>query len=233
MKLSKYQTSDRGKSSSNLGVLMKKSAALCVISAALVGGCAYNVAPTTAPAVNVYSSYESKIPGSWVLVIDPSTEFQREIKPSTYVCSAHKYPFSSGDTIKSSISQTMGNIFEEVISRSSAPTSEELAKNSLAGVVIVRLDSFQPRLACQQGFWSASCSATADMSFGVEVNGPNGRMLGTSVGSSKTHDGDAGGACGDAANVFAEAYRLSLKDSLERMAERVANAPKLRGKSEN
>ena len=210
---------------------MKNAALYAIGLATLVTGCAYNVAPTTAPAVNVYSSYDSKIPGTWVLVVDPSTEFQREIKPSTYVCSAHKYPFGSGDTIKSSITQTMENVFEEIVMRSAAPTSEEIKQNSLAGVVIVRLDSFQPRLACQQGFWSASCSATADMSFGVEINGVDGRLLGTSVGSSKTHDGDAGGACGDAANVFAEAYRLALKDSLERMAERVANAPKLRGKT--
>lgn len=210
---------------------MKNSALFALGLAILVTGCAYNVAPTTAPAVNVYSSYDSKIPGTWVLVVDPSTEFQREIKPSTYVCSAHKYPFGSVDTIKSSITQTMGNVFEEIITRSAAPTAEEIKQNSLAGVVIVRLDSFQPRLACQQGFWSASCSATADMSFGVEINGAEGRLLGTSVGSSKTYDGDAGVACGEAANVFAEAYRLALKDSLERMAERVANAPKLRGKS--
>ncbi len=213
---------------------MKSAMSLCCLTIAVaLSGCAYNVAPTAAPAVNVYSSYDSKIAGTWVLVVDPSAEFQREIKPSTYVCSAHKYPFSAGDTIKSSITQTMGNVFHEVVTRSSAPTAEEIKANSLAGVVIVRLDSFQPRLACQQGFWSATCTATADLSFGIEVNGPDGRMLGTSVGSSKTFDGDAGGACGDAANVFAEAYRLALKDSLERMAERVANAPKLRGKSDN
>ena len=99
---------------------------------------------------------------------------------------------------------------------------------NVSGTIIVRLDSFQPRLACQMGFWSGTCTATADISFGVEVSGPSGRLLGTSIGASKTHDGDSGGACGDAANVFAEAYRLALRDALERMAERISNAPRLR-----
>lgn len=199
-----------------------------VVTVSALSACAYNVQPTSAPAVNVYSSYDSKIPGTWTLVVDPSVEFQREIKPSTYVCSAHKYPFSSGDTIKASVTQTIQNVFEEVSVRTAAPSQEEMRANGISGTIIIRLDSFQPRLACQMGFWSGSCTATADIAFGVEITGPGGRLLGTSVGSSKSSDGDSGGACGDAANVFAEAYRLALRDSLERMGERISNAPKLR-----
>lgn len=208
---------------------MKLSAVIAVAICGFLGGCAYNIAPTNAPAVNVYSSYDSKIPGTWVLVVDPSVEFSRDIKPSTYICQAHKYPFSTGDSIKASVTQTLTNVFEELAIRPSSPSAEEMRSQNWRGVIVIRLDSFQPRLACQQGFWSATCSATADLSFGLEVNGPDGRLLGTSVGSSKTADGDSGAYCGDAANVFSEAYRLALRDALERLAEKVSNTQRLRG----
>jgi hypothetical protein len=161
-------------------------------------------------------------------VVDPSTEFRREIKPATYVCSAHTYPFESGDTMRASIMNSLDGVFEETLVRTHTPTMEEMRSENIAGVVVIRLDSFMPRLACQMGFWSGTCTATADLSFGIEISGPGGRLLGTSVGSSKTTDGDSGGACGDAANVFAEAYRLALRDALERMAERISNSPRVR-----
>lgn len=203
-------------------------AAAALSLALLLVGCAHEIAPTTAPAVNVYSSYDSRIPGTWIVVVDSGTRFHREIKPSTYICSAHSYPFDSGDTIRASVIQTLQSVFDDASERTSHPSHDEMARQDFAGVILVRLESFQPRLACHQGFWSATCTATTDISLGVEVNGPRGRLLGTSVGSSKTFDGDAGAACGDAANVFAESYRLALRDALERLAERVSNAPRLR-----
>lgn len=207
---------------------MRLLPAAAVAVSLVLSACTYNVKPTSAPAVNIYSSYDDKIAGRWAVIVDPGTEFRRDIKPSTYVCSAHTYPFESGTTMKASVMNTLSNVFEETVVRTSTPSAEEMASGELAGVVLVRLDNFQPRLACQMGFWSGTCTATADISFGLEVSGPEGRLFGTSVGSSKTTDGDAGGACGDAANVFSEAYRLALRDALERMAERLSNAQKIR-----
>ena len=82
-----------------------------VLSAAFLSSCSYSVAPTAAPAVNVYSSYDTKIQGRWALVIDKgTTEFNTVVKPSSNACSAHKYPLSSGDTISQSIKKTMANV---------------------------------------------------------------------------------------------------------------------------
>jgi len=37
-----------------------------------LSGCAYNVQPMSAKPVNIYSSYEEKIPGKFVVVVDDS-----------------------------------------------------------------------------------------------------------------------------------------------------------------
>jgi hypothetical protein len=191
-------------------------------------GCAHAVAPTKAAPVNIYSDFDEKVPGAWIIIIDPSVEFSREVKPSTYVCSAHSYPLSSGDTIRDSLKTMFDRIVEEPIYRSQAPDAAELASTGARGVAVVRLDGFTPRLACQQGFWSGTCAATVEMTFGFEAKNAEGRLMGTSVGSEKTYDGDSGAMCGDASNILAEAYRLSLKDSLERLAERISNARRMR-----
>jgi hypothetical protein len=179
--------------------------------------------------VNIYSDYDTKVPGAWIVVIDPSVEFTREVKPSSYECSAHSYPLSSGTTIRESLKGMFDKIVEEPIYRTDTPSAEEMAASNVRGVAVVRLDAIEPRLSCQMGFWSGTCSATVDMTFGLEARNREGRILGTSAGSQKTADGDSGAACGGASNVLAEAYRRSLKDSLERLAERISNAQKMRG----
>jgi len=194
-----------------------------------MSACSYNVQPTSAPAVNVYSSYDEKIPGNWAVVIDEDTTvINREISPSSYVCSAHNYPFSTGNTMTVSIQRTMSQIFEETVNRSMIPSIDEMTKSMMDGYVFVRLDSFSPRLSCSTGWWSAKCTSTVDLSFGIEAREVNGDKFATSVGSTKSFDGDGGGACGEASSILAEAYRLALKDAMERLAERASNSTRLR-----
>lgn len=208
----------------NIGSL---TLALCGLM--IFTGCTYKVAPVSAPAVNVYSSYDTQIPGRWVLVSDDSMEdFRREVKPSSYECSAHKYPLEVGDSLSSSVASTLGRIFEEVEIRRTTPSLEELENDGALGYIVVRLDGLSPRLDCDSGFWSTNCIATMDMSLGIRVAGRDGALLGTSVGSRKTFDGDAGGACGKASDKLAESYKLALREVMERMAERVSNSSRIR-----
>jgi len=204
------------------------------LSLSYLSSCSYSVAPTAAPAVNVYSSYDTKIQGRWALVIDEgTTEFNRVIKSSSYACSAHKYPLNSGDTISLSIKRTMANVFHEVIEMSTMPNISELSQDNISGVVIIRLDNFIARVRCDQGFWSTDCIADIDMAFGVEVRGNKGILFGTSVGDQKTSEGGAGSGCGNISNIIAEAYRLALRDSMERMAEKISNSERIRAYAMN
>ena len=194
-----------------------------------LGGCSYAVKPVSMPAMNIYSSYDEKIPGTWVVVIDQDMEnISREIRTSSYVCSAHKYPINVGDAIATSVKRTMRSVFENTIDRTSMPTNEELIALRANGTVLVKLDTFEPRLRCSQGFWSVLCTGSADIEFGVIVRGRNGKLFATSVGDSAIIDGDGGGACQGGANVLSEAISKSVKEALERMGERLSNSPKLR-----
>lgn len=195
----------------------------------LATGCSYQVQPTAAPAMNVYSSYTDEIPGSWFLVMDDSlVNISREIKPSSYLCSAHKYPIAVGDALKSSISGTLDSVFENVMERSSMPSRDELMANNSNGTILVNLDAFDAALRCQPGFWSGSCTANADFKIGIIVNGLDGRLFGSSVGSTGIADGDAGMYCDGGSQVISDAITKAVRDSVERMGERLSNAPQLR-----
>jgi hypothetical protein len=193
----------------------------------LFSSCSYQIAPTSAPASNIYSSYDRKIPGRWVLVIDESTIFSRVIKPSSATCSAHKYPFNSGNTILSSIHQTLNNVFDEISLHQTVPSIDAMERNNISGVVLIRLEDFSPRLVFIPGFWSASVEAIVDMSLGIQVRGTKGQLLGTSVGSRKTFESDTG-ECGNGAEVFAEAYKLALRGLCGKLAERISNSTRIR-----
>ncbi len=195
----------------------------------ILSGCAYNVKPISMPALQIYSSYDEKIPGTWVVVIDDSAKnVVRDISAASYVCSAHKYPINTGNTIATSIKRTMDSIFENVIERTNMPTSAELQRIDAKGTVLVKMDTFEPRLHCSMGFWSGSCTASTDIEFGVIVRGQQGKLFATSVGDSATTDGNSGGVCEGAANVLSESISKSVREALERMGERLSNSPKLR-----
>lgn len=202
---------------------------LAIILTALVSGCAYKVQPVSTKAINIYSSYESKVPGLFAVVLDDSIRnVNREVKPVSHVCSAHSYPITLRDSIAVSVMHTLDSVFEQTVEQSTVPSNETMAKLGLRGVVLVKMDDFSPRLSCSMGFWSGTCSGSTDISFGVNIRGTNGTLLSTSVSGSKTVDGDSGGACGGAANVLAESITRATRDALERMAERISNSPRLR-----
>jgi len=211
---------------------MNKLLGVAALSTVLLGGCSYAVKPVSMPAVNIYSSYDEKIPGTWFIVLDEDMRnIDREISASSHVCSAHKYPINVGDAIATSVNRTMRSVFENTLERKSMPTNQELTEAGAKGTVLVKLDTFEPRVRCSMGFWSGSCTGSADIEFGVIVRGKDGKLFATSVGDSATVDGDSGGACEGVANILSESISKSVKEALERMGERLSNSPKLRDKS--
>jgi hypothetical protein len=191
--------------------------------------CAYNVQPVSTKAVNLYSAYEDKIPGNYALIIDNSVRnVNREIAPVSYVCSAHRYPITVGDSLAISVKQTLESVFEHVTEQSTLPSNESLSKLGLNGTILVKLDDFSPRILCTQGFFQGTCTASTDLSFGVTVRALDKTLLATAASGSKTADGGAGGACGGGAEVIADSSTRATRDALERLAERLSNSPRLR-----
>jgi hypothetical protein len=203
---------------------------ICFVALILiVSACAYSVQPVSTRALNLYSAYENKVPGNFVLVMDSSIrEVNREVTPASYVCRAHRFPIAVGDSLAISIKQTLESIFEQVREQGSAPPADQLSNLGFNGVILVRLDDFSPRIICHKGFMSGTCTANTDLSFGVTVRGSGGILASTAASGSKTADGDAGVYCGGGADVLSDSITRATRDALERLGERLSNSPKLR-----
>jgi hypothetical protein len=207
---------------------MAKAAMLLLFALSLMG-CAYKVDPQTQPAVNIYTTYEDKLPGNYVFVADDSLKnIKRDVKPSSFVCSAHTYPTEIGPSLVASLNSTLQKVADNVQMAESGVSIEKVSGTTMQRSVFVRLDTFSPRLSCSPGFWQGYCTASADISLGVTVTGPEGRLFSSSVGSSRSADGDAGQACDGGAKVLSQAIELTMRDTMERMAERLAASTKLR-----
>lgn len=193
-------------------------------------GCSYTVPTRISPAVNVYSSYEDKIPGKLMLIVDKScSEFSIDLKPSSYICGAHTFPVKLDTILSTSIRQTSESIFEEVVEQMSLPSPEQMRQANVAGVLFVRLNRFSPSLRFSPGFWEGSASASCDVVLDVTVKDAlNINLVTTAVGGSRSSDGSAGSACSGGADVLSDAISKSIQDTMERFAERISNSQKIR-----
>jgi hypothetical protein len=194
-----------------------------------LAACSHVVAPRTAAAVDIYTPYGEQIPGKWVLVIDDSArEAGRSVSTSSLECSAHNYPMNVGSSVTTSVQSTIDAIFEDVETRVSMPTGDQIVQEGLTGAIGVRLDTLQPRVSCQSRLWLNACTARIDVSFGATVRGPNGQLFGGSAGSSKVVDGSSGGMCGKISDLLAQSFQNAEKEALERLAEKLSNSGRIR-----
>ncbi|WP_146191173.1 hypothetical protein [Acidovorax sp. HMWF018] len=204
-------------------------ASVIAVLALFLSGCAYNVKPASVGTVNIHTSYDTKVPGRWVAVMDDGLKnVSKQVRPSSHVCSAHNYPVSLDDSLVSSLRRVYEQIFENVEVRPVAPTIETLQRDSLNGVITTRLEEFSPRLSCQMGFWSGTCTSSGDIAVSVNIRGQSGTLFATSASGSRMAEGDSGGACEGGSTVLGEAVNKSMKDMLERLGERVSSSPRVR-----
>lgn len=201
--------------------------AVCIF---VLYGCAYNVATQISPATNIYSSYDDKMNGEVVLVIDNNIRnYHQEVKPSSFLCSAHKFPVNLDESLAISLKQTTEAIFEHVLEQNSMPTKKQLENFNCRGVIYIKLKRIYPILKFTQGFWSASADAHCDLVLDILVKDiNNNRLMVTTVGGTGRADGSGGGFCQGGANVLSEAIFNCVRDTMERYAERLSNSQKIR-----
>ena len=193
-------------------------------------GCGYKTTVNTVSGINVYSSYEEKIPGRFALVVDSQPELlTKKVKASSFTCSAHNFPVALSNTFESSIYESTKYFFEEVASRVTIPSKEEMSKDELSGYILVKATHFEPKVTFIPGFFSGNVSTSADIGFEFSViDRENKLILSSAVSASRSSDGEAGGACEGGATSLSEAISKAFREALERYAERVSNSTKLR-----
>ncbi|EPR36254.1 hypothetical protein dsat_1782 [Alkalidesulfovibrio alkalitolerans DSM 16529] len=209
---------------------MRITSLFIVMLSLFVSACSYKVPTEVSPATNIYSTYEDKIPGKFYLVSDSGMKnIHRDIKPSSYVCSAHSYPLTVDSSVSQSVRATLQNVFENIEEIDHMPTVEMMGKDGAQGVVFVKMKRFEPSIRFAMGFWSGTGIGTCDMVIEVVVKDKNNQTLvNTTVGGNRTTEGDSGAGCGGGAEVLSRAIYETTRDTMERLAERVANSTKVR-----
>jgi hypothetical protein len=206
-------------------VLFRTAFSLTLIS--LLGACSHPVTAPSAPALNVYTSYSDKIPGRFALVVEAGGWY-KIVKPSSHICAAHDFPFDANSAFKESVKRTVEQLVDQVEIFQTPPTRETMNRDNITGTIIIKADTFEPRLTFVPGFWSGSVSSTIDMSANLTVDGPQGRLLGTSAGASRTSDNSNVGSCADGMHALSDASSKGIRELMERLGERLGNAQKVR-----
>lgn len=192
-------------------------------------GCAYKAPMVATPSYNVVTSFSSKIPGKWLLAVD-SAALNTTAKSSGYVCAAHKFPLEMAGVYKTSVSQTLKQVFAEVEDVPEPVPSDQLAAKGAAGMIVVHGEEVRPILDVQPGFWSANMRTEVMIVVTATVDKRSGRVFGQTVEGRGVADADAGFACEGGAKSFAEAAGIAVKDSVRRIAEDIGNSERVRGR---
>ena len=181
-------------------------------------GCSYGVVARTVPAGNIYSIHDSKIPGTFSAQIAGLDNCcRKEVRPSGYTCSAHNYPVDASDALRSSIQNTLSQVFETIGSN-----------EGQGNVISVSVNRFESTVRFAPGFWTVQAYSTAEIGLDVKAMRNGKAVLSTSVFAERSKDGDGGAYCGDGSQVIAEAIAAATREVMERMAERLSNNPALR-----
>ena len=199
-----------------------------IFGAFALGGCAYQAHPKVNPAVSVYQNYSDKIPGRYALYVG-AEEMKAEFKVSGYVCSAHTYPVDAISQFVSSAQQTFENVFENVEFVESPVDRSVLQSSALDGLIVVEVDSFEIDMRAVSGFWTAELDSEAEIVVKAFVDGPEGRVFGTTVEGDDDDKREAGAFCSNGSEAIGNSIESAMKEVLRNLAEKLANSPRLRG----
>lgn len=207
---------------------MKLGAILAVsIAGALTSGCAYRAETMTVAAYNVYSSYENKLPGKYLLYVE-GAKLNKTIKPSDFNCAAHTYPLELSGGFVGSVRKTFANLVEEVEVVDAPVDRGELPARGARAMIMVRGEEVNGRLRVVPGFWVAGMETQVEIASSVVVDGRKGRLLGTTVSGDGNAQGSAGGFCEGGAKALVESAEQAMKEVVGRLGEALSNSERVR-----
>lgn len=197
--------------------------ALC----ALAAGCQYKAEPLTVATYNVYSSYEGKLPGKYLLYVD-GAKLNKPIKPSDFNCSAHTFPLELSSSFAGSVRQTFSNLVTELEIVDQPVDRAQLKARGSRGMIVVRGEDVNARLRVVPGFWVAGMETEVEIAASITVDGPAGRLLGSTVSGNGNAQGDAGFACEGGAQSLTQSAEKAMKETLGRLGEALTNSDRVR-----
>lgn len=206
---------------------MKKINIAAAFLAALLASCQYKAEPLTVATYNVYSSYEGKLPGKYLLFVDGS-KLDKSIKPSDYNCAAHTFPLALSSSFSGSVRQTFTNLVTELEVVQAPVGRDELKSRGARGMIIVKGEDVNARLRVVPGFWVAGMETEVEIAASITVDGQSGRLLGTTVSGDGNGQSDAGLACEGGAKSLTQSAEQAMKETLGRLGEALSNSDRVR-----
>ena len=206
---------------------MKKTNIAVAVLAALLASCQYKAEPLTVATYNVYSSYEGKLPGKYLLFVDGS-KLDKSIKPSDYNCAAHTFPLALSGSFSGSVRQTFTNLVTELEVVQAPVGRDELKSRGARGMIIVKGEDVNARLRVVPGFWVAGMETEVEIAASITVDGQSGRLLGTTVSGDGNGQSDAGLACEGGAKSLTQSAEQAMKETLGRLGEALTNSDRVR-----
>ena len=190
-------------------------------------GCQYTAEPLSVGAYNVYTSYDSKLPGKYLLYVDTDA-LAKTIKPADFNCAAYSYPLDLKAGFSGSILKTFANLVGGVEVVDAPVSREELVGRGARGMIVVRGEELSGRLRVVPGFWVAGMETEVELAASITVDGQKGRLLGQTVSGDGHAQGRAGGLCEGGAKVLTESAESAMKEAVGRLGEALVNSPRVR-----
>ncbi|MGV1949670.1 hypothetical protein ACQZ44_02500 [Agrobacterium vitis] len=190
-------------------------------------GCQHEAKPLSVASYNVYSSYSDKLSGRYLLYVDGS-KLNKDIKPSDINCAAWNYPLKLSDGFSGSVVKTFGNLIGELEQVNEMPTADQVHSKGAKGIIIVRGEDLSGRLRVVPGFFQAGMETSVEVSASIVVDGPKGRLLGTTVSGHGDAQTGAGAFCEGGANSLVQAAEGAMKEVVGRLGEALVNSERVR-----
>lgn len=206
---------------------MNATSWLAVASVAILSACQYKAEPPAIGSFNVYSSYENKLAGKYLLYVDASA-LNKQVKPSDMNCAAHTFPLELSASFASSTQQTFANLVGELQLVQSPVDRQGLAAQGARGMIIVRGEQTVAKLRAVPGFWNVGIETDVEIVASITVDGRSGRVLGSTVSGRGTAQTDAGAFCEGGAKSLAESAGSAGRQTLTRLGEAFANSERVR-----
>lgn len=206
---------------------MRFGTLLALSIAGALAGCAYKAEPMSVGAYNVYSSYDTKLPGKYLLYVDGS-KLNKTIKPSDFNCAAHTFPLELASGFEGSVRKTFANLLENVEPVSEPVAREDLAARGARAMIVVRGEDVNGRLRVVPGFWTAGMETDIEMDASIVVDGRRGRLLGKIVAGDGHAQGDAGVMCEGGASALTDSATQAIKETVRRLGEALTNSERVR-----
>ena len=192
-----------------------------------LASCTYQAQVQDTPSFSVMSNYGDQVAGLWLLYVD-ARPLERPIKPTTFACSAHKFPISVAGPFATSVRQTLDNVVDQIEVVQGPVTRDQLAARGAKGFIVVRGEEVRAKLEVKPGFWAAGMDSSATVIASLAVEGKQGRLLGTTVEGAGIATADAGAVCEGGAKALADAVGQGMGDTMRKLGEAVSNSERVR-----